>query len=1754
MMLRTRQISVLQKIKRCTCFHFREGKRNELTKHKRELVSTLQELKDQRKQLQMGADSEELEEAIAELTEARQGLEQKDEELTKLLFGTSDFEEKPVEEETTTPTPNELRYYNKVLEQLRNENGTLIDLLKVKDTVKEASAKQRELAEETVRRLKLRTGENLFNFVTSENLKKQLVSNQLPQEVTDSLKDEMTVLDVLKEQTNDIEELRQLSEKLDGEINTLRGTFGEDMVDELLIPSLCDDPMMRNEFITEVEKERKTISDILEEQREMLETVKSKLGSNLFDSMIKAQSETKAKNVIAKFDTEVEQVVQEETDEITEAKEIIKPTSEEVKFAHKLKTPQYTAFEENTLEEVLSFYEKELESLKVKLGKGLFNSLLEMDKESEVVSQRKDNKNSDAQETRTQDNAVTEVKDKAANSLEFTKETGFEPSLEEVNDEENMETSKEKESYTSLISAQRYPKRLSMKYDTDGFPASSLKPLLAFDRTLEDVLTAYERELATLREENEIFRGQLGCGLADSLLDIGLSKRPRGVEMRRDQRVEKPEEPNEEPKLESKLEETSEDVLKSISEDDKPQIEGRNNRDLSETPEGGICLDTENEKRAVSPTSLDHTQSEKSEEHFKPQMKALIIMERDSVSLEELLKDYEQELERTRSRTSDRNKELTGDTEVEYEAKLKTYEDEKRKLQDMLHNLREKIGPNLVQSMEMNDNKEDRRELKEMEDEEKKFSFEIIRKMAEEQKTLEDIVLDYKANIEALQTEVGKLDEISKLESKINELKTESKEHQNKLQILTGKLGDHLTSDILNVDNEKASKRLDESQPSIVTKMAKDNMTLGEAILDYEEELDKCHKEIEGKSHLYKILSCQNGAKNVTFLNADCRESLNKIEEKIGKGLCETLLRHGTEKKEPNATIHLTLQAVEIMNEENKPLSTVIAEYEAQLAKLKSENECLRKITEGDEEMKSISEIVLDVENRLTETKEKQKMAELKFEDLRKKLGCSLADEMQDTAKRSIASLQALDLMTREQIPLSDVIKKYEIDLQTLHEKNEDLKTSKSWKEKQIDSADGTATLEKSMTENECRYTDEKYGEELTKIKEELNNLKEKVGQDLVKEMDKLDADKNKTFCLRAVEYMSQEAKPLSEVIKVYENKLDKFENYECRTTNPKQDENVRTSDEADGQKAIGEEIENETTTDLRHYDGEQRQQLNTTKEGIDQENENLNKLINRLGEDLAQRIITLEENKTISGSFKALDIMNEENKTLSDVIDEYEDEIVTLRRENKNMQRLTSGKDDKETIGNIVTEYENKLSTTSKDNAELEKELKQLRKIVGQDLVKSVINPEEKKLELRALEVLRKSEKTIAAVLEDYEEDLDRLKRENKILNRISTEDVMEESSVSDIDSGDKNNSMQFSNRENELERELNSLRENIGVDFATEITKFDAGKKDYPIKALHFMLNEKKPLSQILIEYETKLETLQKENDSASRRVGVDDDKQAILAEYEEKLRHAQNKLEKSENELKRLSARMGKNTTSTKDAQSSSRGGKRFPEEDNQTRNEDKSLQAVLARTQEAILPAAVEEVTMIDKQQQTDGWDNKNNLTDKSGSGTNEEHLQNLKESRDCIQHKLTVLEKRMGGNLAKAIIDMETTKQKQSETTTLGKKTFTCSILDKMAAESKTLTEVLEEQESELTSLSTKNQILQNITGKLIFLIPIILTRDLAHGEDYWNADLSASEQEAPRSFRYFLRNPLTDAKAPTRTKRIDRSRTTFRAKDLSKAY
>ena len=873
------------------------------------------------------------------------------------------------------------------------------------------------------------------------------------------------------------------------------------------------------------------------------------------------------------------------------------------------------------------------------------------------------------------------------------------------------------------------------------------------------------------------------------------------------------------------------------------------------------------------------------------ELKAETLVREEGRTIENILKNYEKELETLKSLVlngSGQPADTFSDLVRKYEDEKDELKKENRSLVERMAYLEGKIGPDLMNELENKQNSEE--------------SLDGVRGselnapvfMEEEDRTLEAVIKCYEKELDALRKlapnqekdqQVSISDIIKDYEDKLDQLNGETKTLKTVLDKLEDRLGSNLLEEVKRLDDEtveceipsgankidgeaagmklKAPKIMQEESVTLENVLERYEDTLGFDLADTNSPNEEVDKKVSG--HQLKTMKLKADRISDDFEqaidiskeeNETSFEEMELLKKKVGFDHAKELLRP----KESDPGMKGRWEAVGKIKEEEKTLADILEIYERDLDRLKREKSAMEiMVRENDGDGQSALDIISQYEDEIEHLKHTAKQYENKLSMLFARVGDNLVNDIlsmtPDKQTTLNCSLEALEIMAMQEKQLATVLKQYENDIRTLTRENEVLKVV----------ASDVNVNGKSLTSLVSEY--ETKIQELFKEKQEaessLRILSEKIGGSLVNEMLN-PGEEGEAFPLDALKTMENENKTLSGVVEEYEEDLARMK---------REISALRDMVSEDSEKSSFMEKVSKYEYEISDLNNKiKAQALLEKKVGTD-----LSKQLTTLGEIVSEKI---QGNITL----KAVELMErDKDATLADVLKDYEENLEKKTHEILALKELISGD-----MLEIAASQESEIYELKKVKAMLAKELDLICDKVGKELTDELMKrstqqptTERGKLYQEVVQRMQNEGKPLENIINDYDKEIK--------LMRVKNEDLSKKEDI------------------------LTEVSEKIGKDLVNDLLTIDAHedtKKEAKslFEAPQLMSAEEKTLAEVMLSYEKELAKLKREDGAlrllTEKETSQDTSVIDVLSDYEEKI-------EKLETERRELNKRMQKVT---------------------------------------------------------------------------------------------------------------------------------------------------------------------------------------------------------------------------------------------------
>ena len=1364
--------------------------------------------------------------------------------------------------------------------------------------------------------------------------------------------------------------------------------------------------------------------------------------------------------------------------------------------------------EERTLEIVVKTYEKELDALRSLFpNEGEGRSINDVVKayEDTLDQLRAENESLRSDSAR----LVNRIGPKLANDIQKLEET----SIDIIEDSDRSDGKSDSETET---------------------PVKDLKVTKIMDvkkSTLEQVVETYENALGTLlsdssstmnesnsenfiddrtgtieelKQENEILKNSLGVALSQRLLDI--AKDDEGA------------------------------TQQSSSEEEE----------TAEISVGKGCSDFDfKETVNVSKQSPQESSQKDSMSLSSPvDLKAESLVKEEGRTIENILKKYEKELEALKSvvsNTSGQPVDAISSLVTKYEDEIDVLKTEKNNMADRLEFLENKIGPDLMDDMERQkylDAKDNQEVLEGVRSELKAPGI-----MEEENRTLAAVINRYEKELDAVRKlapnqedglQVSISDIIQDYEDKLNELKDVNNALKSHYDALTDRLGSSLVNDIRRLsedDIERESSFKDENEAKGETKaagtgkqlnvpklMQENNSTLEYILEIYEELLGFNFDSTDSPGEDTEKAKVPNNQLE-TFKKL---QEENKIfKNTLGEQLAESILEmakakqlealghdgssmhgkdaghHGTElaqerrpfdREEPTSLDNL--KANVLMRDKGSTVEDVLKSYETEI-------DTLSKLIPGERELSySVSDLVRDYEERIEGLKSENVSLKNGLGLLKERIGSDLIEDVtsiksevkKDDSNEDEGSqifkhqskLKAPRIMQEKNITLEDILQSYETALSTAPGDEVMSKVRDILDDKTIENL-----------ERENKVLKDTLGDSLAQRLLEINKLEDVAG---LKQSDNLKSptpglakDTGATNTSGETEYLSpevmaselkatvvitDEGRTIESILRNYERELEAL----SRT-----DRTEAESRPLDSAKYGDESLK---LVNLESFKGKQDGAADrvggpmaSDSDRESRRSEEIDLLKEKVGVDLINELLLLSETDSeTKPRWEVVEKMKEEEKTLADILDTYEREFERLKREKNAMEVLVNdNKGDDQSALDIISQYEDEIEHLKDKNKELEARLSVLIARIGDNLVNDVVSihyhqARTPRSSLKALEIMEKEKKQVSAILEQYENAISKLTRENEMLNAIASKNSVNGQPLTNLVSEYEQKIQELLHDKHKTEADLRVLFEKVGGSLASAILTPGEKGQTRPLDAIHIMENERRTLAEVTEQYETDLARMKREIGELKGLVSEDLEKSSFMdriSKYEDEISKLNNKIRGQALLEKKVGMDLSRQLTMLDENVSESLENFPFKAIEMLEKDKDSTLTDILKDYEEELGKREHEILTL---KELVSG-----DILEIATS--QESEIDELKKVKAILANELDVISGKVGRKLTDEIM------KRQHHPPKLEGHQFYLEIVERMEAEAKPLADILEDYEKEINLIRNRNEELRNRENK-----------------------------------------------------------------------
>ena len=1328
----------------------------------------------------------------------------------------------------------------------------------------------------------------------------------------------------------------------------------------------------------------------------------------------------------------------------------------------RLKAPQIMEKEERTLENVIRTYEREIDVLRnlvpTEADGGITISDMVQEYEDKLDQLRRKNESlrndSKSLQSRIGHDLVNEIK----KLEEITTDVSEDADLEMSKSAKELKVTKIMEVKQSTLEdvLETYESALGTLLGDTSASVDDVMP----DNSIDDKGSSTRN----LKEENDILKSSVGIELAQRLLIM--AKEGKGFD-------------------------------DSIS-DYNDQI-----AQISEK-------DTDNEHASIKEIKKASSDNRTSPE----ELQAETVIREEGRTIENILKNYEKELETLKSLVLNGS----GQPADTFSDLVRKYEDEKDELKkengslaNRLEFLERKIGTGLTNELQRPQNSE------------KSFQCAIKSElnvpliMEKEDRTLESVVKCYEKELEvfrklALNQEqdhgTSISDIIKEYEDKLENLTSEKETLKTDFSHLTDRLGSNLFNDIKKLEDRSFEadepSDVNTKEPEITGKkkwlkapniMRKENVTLENVLERYEGALDE--REVSGhqletvsdlkkENQVFKttlgenltktILEAAMGDKGEGNLDHDAstRSAVRKPDgdlhergqerkaslptSRLDKPPYDDSLKRLSEEEtytEVTDTVPPSdkVKANTLIKNEGRTVEGILKNYEC-------ESEALSKLLPTEKNPGySISDLVKSYEDRIETLKTFNSGLSKRFEILTERVGKDLVRDLEKNEfinEGDKDQLKAPVLVAGEGKALENIVRTYEKELEALR------KTTAGQGE-----GENKYTISDIVNEYEGKLDGVKT--EIESLKDGLGSLKQRIGLNLVKDIMSTRSDEGKEKPTVSEEVQISKGQPILKAPKIMEER------------------NLTLEDVlASYESALPMNVEDLIKTRAEDTYGDYKQDIDISKTDNKINVEEIKLLKEKVGTDLANELLQLEE--TDPGRkprWEAVEKIKDEETTLADILDIYEGDLERLRREKKALEVLVNdnGNDGKSAL-NIISQYEDEIEHLKGKTKELDSKLSTLFAKVGDNLVHDILcltpsNGQSTSLSLQALETMATQGKQLSAVIEQYENNLKTLERENEALRCILNHENVDGKPLTSLISDYEMKIQELQGDKTETESGLRVLTEKIGESLTNKMLNPSEERQELQLDALKMIENDGKTLADVLEEYEDDLARIKREISALRDLVSEDSDMSSFMgkiSKYEDDICNLNNKIKEQAILERKVGVDLSKQIMELAESIEGKRQGTVFLKAvEEMEKDNDVTLTDVVKGYEEELEKKNHEILTL--KQLISDDM--------LEIASSQESEIYELKKVKTILANELDALSDRVGQELSHELLKRST----QQPTTESGE--LYREVIQRMEKEGKQLQSIIEDldQEIKLTrvkneELRKKEEMLEEVSGKL----------------------------------------------------------------------
>ena len=1160
------------------------------------------------------------------------------------------------------------------------------------------------------------------------------------------------------------------------------------------------------------------------------------------------------------------------------------------------------------------------------------------------------------------------------------------------------------------------------------------------------------------------------------------------------------------------------DVLKKDKDNMTERLEFLESKigpDLMNDMEKQKCLDPKDNKEVL--------------EGVRSKLRAPSIMEEENRTLEAVINCYEKELDVLRKLVpsqEDGQQVSISNIIKDYEDKLDELKDKTNVLLSHYDTLTDRLGSNLVNDIQRLSEGDIEREASFKDENEAKGEMKTAgtqlnapNLMQENNSTLESILQIYE---ETLGLKFDSTDspsentEIAKVTD--NQLQT-FKELQEEHKIFKSTLGEKLARNILKMAKVKEREALvhdgfsmqgtDSVHHDTFSELATEWMpfdsevstprddlranalmrdkgsTVEDVLKHYEKEIEALSKLIPNETELgYSIsdLVRDYEEKIEGFKTESCslRSRLENLAQKIGQDLVIDLESPPSVKERDEDD----LKATEVVQKECKTLEEIVRNYEKEL-------DALRKIAaEQGENPYTIADMVQDYQDKVDGLKTENESLKNKFGALKQRIGPDLIEDVtsikSDVTKDDSnedeeaqmfnyqSNLEAPRIMQEKNVPLEDVLQSYETALSTAPGDEVMSKVRHILDDKTIENL-----------ERENKVLKDTLGDRLAQRLLEVNKVKDlpgsKQSDDFKSPTPELarDTGTGKTAGkteyptpevleseLKATALILDEGRTIEGVLRNYERDLEalsRIDRKEAETTLSDiaeyGDESLELSSKKGKQDAVADRVGDPMTSASGRESRHSYEDIELLKQ--------------KVGSDLVNELLLL--NETNSGTkrrWEAVEKMKEEEKTLADILDTYEQELERLKREKNAMEVLVNDSEgDDQSALDIISQYEDEIEHLKDKNKELEARLSVLIARIGDNLVNNVLSIKcqqttTPRSSLKAVEIMGKEEKQLSAIIEQYENDISKLTRENEILNAFASNESVGGKPLTSLVSEYERKIQELIDDKHKIEADLRVLSEKVGGSLVSAILRPGENEETSSLDALQIMENKRKTLAEVTEQYETDLARMKREISTLKDFVSEDSEKSSFMdriSKYEDEISELNNKIQEQALLEKKVGIDLSRQLTALDKNVTERLQNVTFKATEILDKDKEKTLAGVLKDYEEELEKNEHEIMTL---KELVSG-----DILEIATS--QESEIDELKKVKAILANEVDLISEKVGRQLTDEIMKRPHQLPKPEV------KQFYLEIVERMETEGKSLADILEEYEKEIRLMPGRNEELSN---------------------------------------------------------------------------